>query len=103
MYHPTFEEIQRMDKFVEEMTYYFKAAFSQYSRSLVRNVVYIESWSDYEESTGLAIYQDWNGYFYSVHFGHSVMGNNSGYNPQQITEDIAIESMIEMDALLVAP
>jgi hypothetical protein len=103
MYHPTFEEIERMDKFVKEMTYYFKAAFSQYSRSLVRNVVYIESWSGYEESNGLAIYQDWNGYFYSVHFGHSVMAGNGNYNPEQITEDMAIEAMIEMDTLLVTP
>lgn len=101
MYHPTFEDIQRMEKFVEEMTYYFKDTFCQYSRSLVRNVVYVESSSSYEESQGVAIYQDWNGYFYSVHFGHSVMGNNGGYVSQQITEDLAIEAMIEMDSLLV--
>lgn len=102
MYHPTFEDIQRMEKFVEEMTYYFKDTFCQYSRSLVRNVVYIESHSDYEESRGLAIYQDWNGYFFSVDFGHCVMGDNKIYTAQQITEDQAIESMIEMDEMLVA-
>lgn len=101
MYHPTFEEIERMESFVEEMTYYFKDTFCQYSRSLVRNVVYIESHSDYEESRGLAIYQDWNGHFYSVSFGHCVMGDNKVYTAQQITEDQAIESMIEMDEMLV--
>lgn len=77
-------------------------SFCQYSRSLVRNVVYIESHSDYEESRGLAIYQDWNGYFFSVDFGHCVMGDNKIYTAQQITEDQAIESMIEMDEMLVA-
>lgn len=101
MYNATFEEIQRMETFIEEMTYYFKDSFSQYSRSLIRNVVYIDSWSDYEESGGVAIYQDWNGYFYSVDFGHCVMGDNSVYMAQQITEDMAIESMIEMDSLII--
>lgn len=102
MYNPTFEEIQQMDSFIEEMTYYFKDSFNSYARSLVRNVVYIESLSDFEESRGVAIYQDWNGYFYSVDFGHCVMGNNEIYTPQQITEDQAIESMIEMDEMLVS-
>jgi len=100
MYHPTFEEIERMKLFVEEMSYYFKESFSPYSRSLVRNVVYIESSSTYEESSGLAIFQDWNGFFFSVDFGHCVSVPDGNYEPQQITEDMAIASMVEMDDIL---
>lgn len=102
MYNSTFEEQERMASFVEEMGYYFKKTFCEYDRSLVRNVVYIESYSGYEESNGLAIYQDWNGYFYSVSFGHCVMGNNEVYTPEQITEDQAIQAMIEMDEMMAA-
>lgn len=100
MYYPTFEEIQRMNNFVEEMLYYFKDSFGAYSRSLVRNVVYIESHSYHEESQGLAIYQDWSGHFYSVDFGHCVMGDSKTYTSLQITEDEAIERMIEMDTMV---
>lgn len=99
MYYPTNEDLQRMGTFVEEMSYYFKKTFGQYDRSLVRNVVYIESHSSHEESTGLVIYQDWNGYFYSVDFGHCVMGGNDVYTSQQVTEEQAIQMMIEMDEL----
>lgn len=102
MYYPTMEEQARMDSFIEEMTVYFDKTFSPYDRTLVRNVVYIESYSDFEESNGLAIYQDWNGYFYSVSFGHCVMGSNKVYTPEQITEDMAIQAMIEMDELMAA-
>ena len=101
MYHSTIEEIQRMDSFLEEMNYYFKSSFSSYDRSLVRNVVYIDSWSGYEESSGLAIFQDWNNLYYSIHFGHSVMSELSDYHPEQIPEELAIEKMIEMDELLL--
>ncbi len=101
MYYQTFEEIQRMNEFVENMECYFKDTFCQYSRSLVRNVVYIESISGYEESFGIAIYQDWNGFFYIVHFGHCVMGDNENYTYQQITEEQAIQEMIEMDNSLL--
>lgn len=100
MYYPSFEEIKRMDSFVEEMQYYFKDSFSSYDLTLVRNVVYIESISTFEETTGLAIFQDWNGYYYSINFGHCVMSALGDYNPTQINEELAIEEIMEMDDLL---
>lgn len=100
MYFPTVDEIERKNSFVEEMKSEFASSFSEYDLTLVRNVVYLECIYGYEESTGLAIYQDWNGDYYAVYFGHSVMVEDGNYQPESITEDFAIEAMIEMDDLL---
>lgn len=101
MYYLTNEELIMNDQFIDEMKNYFKNTFGQYDISLIRNVVYIKSIDGFEESTGLAIYQDWNSFFYSVNFGHCVMVPDQPYKPEQITEEEAIKLMIEMDEMLL--
>ena len=63
--------------------------------------VYYNNWSSYEESGWLAIAEK-NSQYYRIRGGYSVMAEgdqNDIWDPEPITEDEALEDMLEWDRI----
>ncbi len=61
-------------------------------------VIFYAEWSDYEENGWVAILEH-NGYFYEQNGGYSVFSddNTDRWQPQIITEDDAIQIMLDWE------
>lgn len=92
----TIEEEKELEEFIENMTSSFGNGFTSQDQELVKKVIYNNSWSTYEESGGLAIFEGFDGETYAVEYGHLVMTDLT-YNPQSVTEDESIVMMLEME------
>ena len=87
------------DDFKETMQHYFSSSFGVEDLAFVKNVIYNKNWYSSEESSGLCIFRATDDNLYFVEYGYCVMSDNHHpYKPQEISEECAVEKMLEMEA-----
>jgi hypothetical protein len=71
--------------------------------SIIKEVLYFDGWSDYEETGGYLIFTGIDDTIQLVEYGYSVMvdDNTQYFLPREITKDEAAELMAGMDKAIV--
>ena len=76
--------------------------FEDADLSLIKEIIYFNGWSDYEEYGGYLIFRGIDDCIHYCSYGYCVMArdNTNYFNPVEITQEEADELMCEMDKLI---
>lgn len=93
---------KEIDDFKETMNHYFGRSIRPEDIAFVKNIIYNNNWCSTDESAGLCIFRATDDNLYFVEYGYCVMSDTTQlYNPQEISEELAVEKMLEMEADII--
>ena len=73
--------------------------FEDIDISIIKEIIYLDGWSGYEESRGLFVFKGIDDSIQYCEYGSCVMAddNTDYFRPQEITPDEALEMITEME------
>ena len=79
-----------------------KELFREVDISIIKEVIYFDSWSDYEEMSGIFIFRGIDESLQLVDFCYCVMAedNTNRFQPSEIDEERAIQEIKDMEELI---
>jgi hypothetical protein len=79
-----------------------REVFSNPDLTLIKSVIYFDSWNGFEEYGGLLIFRGIDNSIQSLEFGYSVMGedNTNYFRPNEVSLDEAISEIAQMEEII---